>query len=113
MSRDAVPLILFFYLLLRHQGIVSPPSTERLCPVTASDALAAKYTQASAKSATVVVFCKGVDCATNPNTSSVVSELASVVCKRPPATRFTRIPFGPSSLAKLRVRPRSADLVVV
>ena len=50
--------------LLLLQGIVSPPSTERLWPVTASDASAAKKTHAFAKSSTVVVLRRGVAPAT-------------------------------------------------
>ena len=44
----------------QHQGIVRPPSTARLWPVTALDASAAKRTHASAKSLTVVVLRSGV-----------------------------------------------------
>jgi len=66
------------------------------------------YQHASAKSLTVVVLRSGVPADTKPNTSLVVRADASVVSSRPPATRLTRTPDGPSSAARLRVRPTSA-----
>ena len=45
-------------------------------------------------------------------TCSRVSRPASVAVTRPGATQFTRMPRLPSSLARLRLKPSSADLAV-
>jgi len=42
-----------------------------------------------------------------------VEALPSVGYTSPGATQFTRTPSGPSSLARLRLKPTSADFAVV
>jgi hypothetical protein len=81
--------------------------------VTALEASAAKKTHASAKSWTVVVLRSGVVLLIKPKTSGVVKLLASVVSIKPPATKLTRMPLGPSSAARLRVIPTRAALDAV